>query len=202
MTALWAGPPSLTIHRTQLEAIRDLLIQGAADAADGLSSIHAPDSQVRVGRLGLCVLADFPSGAVFCDDDLSAGVLQRFDGQFSATALLALDPADALSWVRCHGSPSDPLATYRAIAEQLLRHLVGRLAVVFDIETQPGPLSLEEHSVVDTLLATHAPSDTVVLSLCLEVGTSALSFTAAFYLMVDPKRLAALLETLEPQPQS
>ncbi len=197
------GVRTLSISHGQLEAIRDHLARGA----ENLSAVQAPDTrvrveQVRVERLGICQLADFPAGALFADDDCSAAVLARFDGSFCATALLALDPADALRWVRAHEAATSPLETYRHLANQLLCALVEGMAVGFSCEAQPGPVTFEERSLVAILLGTHAPSDTLVLSARLEIDTPDALVPAHLYLLFDPKRLMAMLESLSETPRS
>ncbi|MEE8580139.1 MAG: hypothetical protein V3T33_01005, partial [Myxococcota bacterium] len=87
------GVRILSISHGQLEAIRGHLARGAAQGAEPLSGLRAPDTRARVERLGICQLADFPAGARLGDDDCSAAVLSRFEGSFPATGLLALDPA-------------------------------------------------------------------------------------------------------------
>jgi hypothetical protein len=83
----------------------------------------------------------------------------------SGTALLALDPGDALLWLQRGDDDSDPLGRFVDWGNRLLTGVIEALASAFHVDARLGEPSLEESPLMAALLRTHAPSDTVVLSL-------------------------------------
>jgi hypothetical protein len=114
-----------------------------------------------------------------------------------ATALLAVDPGDALLWLQMDQSDEEPLARFVALGAQMLDAIVPSLTRgaegAADISTDGGSGSLEERPLMAALLATHAPSDTVIVSLDAEfsfeidptIGTLHTPFTVQ--LLLEPK---------------
>jgi hypothetical protein len=125
--------------------------------------------------------------------DVIAGVVLRFDGPCRGTALLAVDPGDALLWLQMEESGDEPLARFVAQGRRMLEAVIARLAGERAGEACFGPPSLEERPLMAALLATHAPSDTVILSLDAQlafeldptIGTLNTPFTTQ--LLLEPK---------------
>lgn len=187
----------LDISTPQLEALRARLAAAAArtsarpdaDADDGAGPA------IAVGRVGLCLLADFPQGAVAFDADLVAGALARIDGPLCATALLAMAPEDALGWVRGdwgRDRAGGEIERFLALAGEVLRDCTAALA---QAEGAVAALdaTLAEDPVVAILLATHAPSDTLVLSAELLVADGETHRPTFLAWMLDAKGLMGLL---------
>lgn len=193
-----AGDRTLQIDSTQLEAIRDQIRSGAergATAAARASNADSEATSVESGPIGLCLLADFPSGAlVHANGELTASVVAALGGSVGGTTVLAVDPEDALGWVHATGPAEDPLARFLELGRSTIHGALTALAQGQGIAVALTAPNLQEDSVVPILLGTHAPSDTVILTagLQLVVGTS--NVAATLYLLVEPKVLAALAD--------
>ncbi len=148
-------------------------------------------------------LADFDPGAAARgpSGDLIAGVVQRFEGPISGSALLALEPGDALLWLQRGDDDADPLARFVEWGSRLLEGVTRALGDALGGEVVCGPGSLEERSLMAALLGTHAPSDTLVLSLHGEMAFPVArlpEIRAPFglHVLLAPKRVAAVLDGL------
>jgi hypothetical protein len=153
----------------------------------------AAPQRIRCGRASLCRLGAFPTLGFLPDPDCRATLVLPVRGPFTATALVSFSPEDALAWVRwqARGEPprgADVLEAYRraaaALAGAVLQSLFGAAVVL-----EAG--RLDEDALLATLLRTHAPRETLLLSaeLALECGAERLA--AAFYLLLDGKAAEA-----------
>jgi hypothetical protein len=134
------------------------------------------------------------SGADLCGGgDLVAGVLARFTGRFPQVALFAMEAEEAYALLRDQMPGVAPLESYTALGHSLL----GVTACAIDPlgVTQEGSATLQEDSVISTLLRTHAPSDTAVV--CVDVvlrGDPADALRPAYlYVLAEPKPFTAVL---------
>ena len=176
----------------------DALDRGFAAGAAELTRAGALPQQARVARVAVCRLGDFPDGAVFPDDDLRASVVWSVGGTHSATALISLEPEEALAWIRWlageeEAQGPEALQRFRLGAETLARHAMSSLGGGA-LEVKEG--ALHEAPLVQTLLGTHAPPDTAVLSTELAVASESGSLSLCFYLLMDAKVLGALAASL------
>lgn len=175
---------------------------------------------VVLDRLSTCTIAEINHEALTSavPNDVIAGVLQRFEGPVRGTALFALDPGDALLWLEMEESDEPPLERFVEVGGRVLSAIVGSL--VADTETRAAPASesasqavsqagtligagvLEERPLVAALLATHAPSDTIILSvdgeLAFEIdpGIGLLHTPFTVQLLLEPKLLSGVLAGL------
>ncbi len=183
-----ADPPTvrslaLKLTTPQLDSIRQHLEAGLRTRSP------ASDASPRVSAAGLCLLADFPNGALVDSGDLAAGVVRRFGGTVGGTALLALDPEDALAWVQASPGSEAPLERFLGLASAMVEGAISGWANAIGTEVDFGEPGLREDSVVGMLLATHAPSDTLILSARIELSPAGGDRVAHLYLMVEPKVL-------------
>lgn len=123
------------------------------------------------------------------DGDLVAGVVVRFHGAFGGTAVLVLDPEDALAWIRCSPGDGDPIERYLVSAGRLVTGAVTAWGASMGVTFDFGAPSLCEDSVVGILLGTHAPSDTLIVSARLAIDVDGAARPGHLHLMVDPKVL-------------
>lgn len=134
--------------------------------------------------------------------DVIAAVLQRFTGQLPGTALFVLDPGDALLWLQREGAAEDPLGRFVEWGGHVLSGVIEELAAAWQAEVQHGVPVLEERPLMAALLATHAPSDTVVLSvqgeLVFQVPGVDEDMHAPFsiHVLVEPKFVGGILTGL------
>lgn len=132
---------------------------------------------------------------------MTAGVLQRFGGAFSGTALLALDPSDALLWLQMDDNDAEPLVRFVELGREMLGVVIERLAAVRGDNVSFEPAVLEERPLMAALLATHAPSDTVIVSFDAEVAfdmdptIDTLHTPFTVQLLLEPKTLRLLEES-------
>ncbi len=187
------SPRILESEIHQLEVIGERVATAADAAREALRRVHSPDSDLEVMEVASCALADCGQSGVLGDGDLIAGVMLRFQGALCATALLALEPANALAWARAVSPCPEPVARFVALGEALLGPVVMSIAGSLDLaETEPGPASLEERPVIEILVGTHAPSDTAILSLVLAIMAGDVCVPARVYLLLEPKLLLTL----------
>lgn len=169
------------------------LDQGLAAAAAALEAGGASPQQIRCGRVALCRLGAFPLLGYLPDAECRATVVMPVEGPFTATALFSFSPEDALrwvSWLEPGPSPRGPavLEAYRAAATvvggQVLRAVLGP-------SLRLERAALQEDSLVGTLLATHAPRETLLLCVELLLESGAEHLGGAFYLLADGKAAEA-----------
>lgn len=152
----------------------------------GAIDLAAVARSVQIGRLSTL------SGTQVCGGgERIAGVLVRFAGRFPKVGLFGMEPETAFELVRDDRGGGDPMSVYTGIGCELVR----AAAAVFDPlgVRQEGNATLREDSLVGTLLDTHAPFDTGLVSVQLTlswVGAEA-SHAAHVYLLADPKPFAA-----------
>lgn len=146
------------------------------------------DGHVALGDLAFGSLATLNGSEVCGRGDRVAGVATRYAGRARAIALFAMEPEEALVLLRRHfaeaggGAGAGPLGAYEALGRESGTAVVaallgdgsgagpdagggGRAATL----RQEGDATLEEDSVIASLLATHAPSDTALAMLRLEL---------------------------------
>ena len=184
---IWSKTLKLTID--QLDQLRDCLAEGARCASESFVAAGLPATQITLRRIGVCALAEFSEGAVCNDGGLIAGAVLRFGGMLSGTALLSLEPEDALAWTQSAGPGRELLSTFVALGSEALSAIVRSATERWQIETHVGEGRLVEDSVVAIMLDTHAPSDTAIVSAGLELRAGDVHVPAYFYLMLEPKPL-------------
>ena len=173
-----------------------LLDQLAAALADvpRLGALTARAQGVAFGTLGRL------SGAEICGQgDRMAGILARFSGGLDQVALFAMEIEDALGLVHGLARGGDPLAAYTTLGQGFLE-AVARAIAPGD-SAQVGDATLHEETALQALLGTHAPSDTVVVSIALDLlgGRGDGNRPAFVYVLAEPKPFRALrMERLVP----
>jgi len=133
--------------------------------------------------------------------ELIAGVSIRLTGRLTGTALFALDPGDALLWLQREGAADEPLRHFVDWGRVVLTAVAEQLASAWQADLGVGAPVLEERPFMSALLGTHAPSDTVVLSLqgelCFEVaGAGDIRAPFSVQVLLEPKVLAGILSAL------
>lgn len=187
----------LIIPLEQSLAIHDWVADGAEQAADALTEIHAVDTTIVALETHCSALGDLgDDGAAGHDDALVAGVLLPFRGTLCGAALLSMDPEDALAWARADSGSTDPVATYLEIGGRILSCVIEAASRTMGVPTEVGQARLEESSLVGCLLATHAPSDTVLIRTRVEIEAGHQQLPAEVCLLMEPKIVSTLLGAL------
>jgi hypothetical protein len=108
--------------------------------------------------------------------------------------LFAMESEDAFALFQEVAAGAELLATYTAFGSEIVAQAARALAGGC-VGTQSGTASLEGNSVISILVGTHAPSDTVVVTLRLEISSSCgeASTPGFVYLLADPKSFRATL---------
>lgn len=182
---------------SRLQAFRIALEGAAFSTAASLRESGSFPWDLSVPRAALCCLSDFPEKAVFCDEEMMASVLVSHRGKLLGTSVISLEPRHALTLIRSLGVEGDPLDIYRRAGAGVLRGILGWFGGLGQITAELGDPILEERSLVATVLGTHAPPNTMVVSLEIGFESADRAFPAYLYLLVDGKLLQSALEALE-----
>lgn len=177
----------------QLDALRAYLGTGVAHAEEALRQAGVPQAQLALRHFTWSALGQFAERPPRDDDDVIAGAMMRFGGGLSGSALLALDPEDALAWVRAATSDVDPIDRFLELGSRIMKCVIEALAEGFRRSVEFSVASLEEQPVLAILLGTHAPLDTVLLSLRLQLTCPEVDAPACLYLLIERKPLECLL---------
>jgi hypothetical protein len=115
----------------------------------------------------------------------------------SRIGLFAMESEDAFALFQQVSEGADLLATYTELGSELVAQAARALAGGA-VGTQSGTASLEENSVISILVGTHAPSDTVIVTLRLELSSrrGEASTPGFVYLLVEPKLFGATLAVI------
>lgn len=144
-----------------------------------------------VTRVSTVPLGDYPEGGVLPDPDMMATLAVPIGRAISGTAFVSFPPEQALAlidvWAEGPAHGDQALGCYR----RGTRALADAALEVFGLESADGD-TLVEDALVATLLATHAPADTSVLTAEIQVELDACVCTGVFVLMADAKALGAL----------
>ena len=185
----------LMISTEQMIALHGFFAEAAAVGEASLGEITGCETEVEVQEVRATALGDFGDRGLCLSDDMIAGVMGRLEGVMPGTANLVLEPEEALLWARLGGG-EDPLAMYVTLGKTLLEGVATFLAEVLEGDVAFDGARLVEQSELAMLVATHAPSDTVVFSTRMRIVARDENFDAVSHLLVEPKYLAQLLSAL------
>jgi len=177
----------------QLDALHAHIHDNLVRVVDVLRDAGVPEPRLELRRVSSCSLGEFAERSVCDEEDLIAGAMMRFRGRLPGSALLVLEPEDALDWIGARASEEDPIDRFLDLAGRLTRHLVEVIAEDWQCSIELSAASLEENPVLVALLSTHAPPDTVLLSLRLQLTTRELDAPADLHLLMERKPLEFLL---------
>ncbi len=165
-------------------------------AAEELAELHAFDTEIAVIDTRCRSLGEFGTEIADVAEGMDAGVLAAFRGRLSGTALLAMEPDDALAWMLADGNGTPATETYVMLAGSVLASVVRTAAEALDVEAAVASPILAEDSVASCLARTHAPLDTVLISSQLEIRAARQLLSAQLHLIIEPKLVSALLGAL------
>jgi hypothetical protein len=184
----------LIITSSRLQALHAALGKAASSTAATLHESGSFPWDLSVPRVALCCLSDFPEQAVFCGEEMMASVLVSHRGSLLGTSVISLEPRYALTLIRSLGVEGDPLEIFRSAGAGVLRGMLGGFGPAGGPPVELGDPSLEEGSLVATVLGTHAPPNTMVVSLEIVFLSASQAFPAYLYLLLDAKVLQSALE--------
>lgn len=182
--------------------LREQLSRGLQAAAEQLPEREGRAPCVVLDRVAMCTIAEIDHAELTraVPNDVIAGVVRRFHGPVRGTALLALDPGDALLWLQMDASEGSPLEHFVELGSDVLAAVVSSVGDSPEAAPTAEPGALEERPLVAALLATHAPSDTVVLSIDAELAfeidpaISTLHTPFTVQILLEPKLVQGALQ--------
>lgn len=166
---------------------------GADTCTRFLRENHTPDSGFEVRDVRCTTLGQLPDCMPCFDGDCVAGVTSRFDGGLCGTALFAMDPSDALTWVRANPRQDDLIACFVRFGASLQTALVSAIGEGLGFTVGGQTADLREDSVAVILFGTHAPSDTAVVCIGALVAAGDHVLPVQIYWMIEPKLLCTAL---------
>lgn len=175
------GDPPLVLSSAQIDTLLRAARDSVRRAAESASASDA--AAIEVVSADVCRLGEIDPTRLRGAGDIVAGVAGRVAGPSPASALLALEPADALAWVRACAPAAEELEAFVALGSKLL----AAVAQALGDETRFVGGQLVEYPAAASLLATHAPGDTAVLAFDLKLTIADRCLPANVYLMFDPK---------------
>lgn len=183
--------------------MRHCFANGLASATSRLSNTPASGTGIALRDVSACTIADLdPDRACrHISPELIAGVSRRLEGRLTGSALFVVDPGDALLWLQREGATEEPLEHFVEWGCRVATAVAEELAAAWQAELACADPVLEERPFMSALLGTHAPSDTVVLSLHGELsfdvpGAGDLVAPFGVHLLLEPKVLAGILAGL------
>ena len=182
-----ASGPNPGARALDVERLEGRLAERFQSLAGGAATLAVPCATVSS-------LGDYPEGAFLPDPDMMASVVLPATAGISGTAVVSFAPEAALALIRAWSNEDgasprgdDAIARYREGA------LVLAAAALSELALEPGNAelaTLAEDALIVTLLATHAPPDTSVLSVELAIRTAdGDAFSGVFVLLADAKAL-------------
>jgi hypothetical protein len=183
------------LSMNQLGVLQDRLILGSERAAETLRSLlSSGDLRLHVCELRCRALADFSPENLCGDGDIVAGVVLRFDGGLRGTALFAMEPEAAFVLARSHGQDREPISLFTELGEAVLSQILLGTTEDLDRGTELGAARLEERSLMAIMAATHAPSDTLILTLRVDlIADEETRYAFDVHLMLESKLVERLV---------
>jgi hypothetical protein len=186
----------LIVSDFQLQMFRAAVEEAAVATASDLGRAGVFPWELRVTRAALCCLSDFPERAVFCPEELMASIVLSHHGRLPGTAVLSFEPPHAFQLIRSLSLEGDPLETFRTTIANLVQGLLTGFLTAGEGPVAFGEPCLEENSLVATVLSTHAPPDTLVVSLELGFVSPDHALPSYLYWLLDAKLLENTLGML------
>ena len=140
-------------------------------------------------------LQEFGERGLRVGDDLVAAVMGRLEGALPGSLGLVLEPEEAFAWARIGGA-KDALESFVTLGRALLEGIATALTEGLRRETVFVEGRLVEAAEACLLAATHAPSDTLVVSARLRINARDEALSAVVHLLVEPKHFSRLLSAL------
>ena len=187
----------MIIPSARLQDFRSAIEEAASFTATDLSQSGSFPWELRVPRAALCCLSEFPERAIFCDEEMMASVLVSHRGRLPGTSVIAFQPRHALDLIHSLGVEEKPLDVFRKAGADVLQGMLARVGGQCGSPIEFGDPILEEQPLVATVLGTHPPPDTMVVSLEIGFVSVEQAFPAYLYLLLDVKALQSALGCAE-----
>jgi len=181
------------LNEEHLTSVHRWATRGAELASASLQKLHTSDSGLEVREVRATTLGELPERLFCYDGECVAGVACRFEGGLFGTSLLAMDPEDALAWVRSKPDAKDPIESFVCLGDTVQSNIAVEIAGGLGIEMHTVGSELREDSVPLILFGTHAPSDAVVVAISLIVAAGDQVLPVHLYMMVESKVLDTAL---------
>jgi len=179
----------------QMIALHAFFAEAAAAGEAALADLSGSETGVDVLEVRAGVLEEFGERGMRVGEDLVAAVMGRLEGGLPGSTGLALEPEEALAWARI-GGEGDPIEAFVALGRAVLEGLAQAISEATRTRTRFHDGRLAEQTEPCLLAATHAPSDTRVLSARMRIETRGEAFSAVAHLLAEPKQIGRLLASL------
>lgn len=179
----------------QMIALHGLFAEGAAAAETALAEVSGGEVSLDVAEVRCTPLEAFGERGLRLGDDCVAAVLARLEGGCPGSLAIVLEPEEALAWARTAGG-RDPLASFVELGRTLGGGLAAALGEGLRRKVVVEDARLVEATEPLVLATTHAPSDTLVVSVRLRLEVRDEVLAAVAHLLLEPKRMAQLLSAL------
>ena len=179
----------------QMIALHGFFAEGVAVGETGLAEHCGCTTEVEVLEVRCVPLQEFGERGLRAGDDLVAAVMGRLEGALPGSLGLVLEPEEALVWARI-GDAKDALGSFVTLGRALLEGIATALTEGLRRETVFVEGRLVEAAEACLLAATHAPSDTLVVSARLRINARDEAISAVVHLLVEPKHFSRLLSAL------
>lgn len=183
------------ISTQQMIALHGFFAAAAAAGESVISEISGAETEIELLEVRCNPLARFGEEGLQLSEDLVAGVMGRMDGVMPGSYALVLEPEDALVWARTVAG-TDPLESFVRLGRELLAGIAATLAELMEAPAALRDGRLVEVSELAMLIQTHAPLDTLVLSLRLQIQWRDERVSAHVHSLIEPKYCARLLSGL------
>lgn len=186
----------LSISMEQMIALHSFFAEAAAAGEACVSELCGVETEIDVAEIRVTPVGEFGELGLLLSEDLVAGVMGRVEGGLPGSLNLVLEPEDALAWAQMGSAGSDPIAAYVGLGTEVLSGLCVALADVMSTEVEFCEPRLVESTELGMLVGTHAPSDTLVLSVQLRIDCRGEEIGAHSHWLVEPKYVSHLLSAL------
>jgi hypothetical protein len=186
----------LSISMEQMIALHSFFAEAAATGEACVSESSGCETEIEVVEIRCTPLGEFGERGLLLSEDLVAGVMGRVDGGLPGSLNLVMEPEDALAWAQVGGAVRDPIASFVSLGSEVLAGMCVALADVLRAEVEFRDAVLVESPELAMLIQTHAPSDTLALSVKLRIDCRGEVLMAHSHWLVEPKYLSRLLSAL------
>ena len=179
----------------QMIALHGFFAEAAAVGEPRLMERSGCETEIELHEIRCTPLAGFGEEGLQLSEDLVAGVMGRMAGAIPGSFALALEPEEALLWARSV-TGVDPLESFVRLGRELLGGITTALAELLETPATFRDARLVELPELTMLIRSHAPLDTLVFSLRLQILWRDEIVSAHAHALFEPKYLPRLLSAL------
>ncbi len=178
-------------------AIQVWIVDGIEMAIEDIRCVHAFDTDISVELTRCSIFSEFSEMAFSTDhESWKAAVLRSFSGGISGTAMMVMESEEVVAWMSADGSRADIIGRFVDLGGRVLRGPVESARRLLGEPIELDDSHFVEDSLLGCLLATHAPSDTILIGSSLQIRSGNRLLDAQLRLALEPKAISSLLTAL------